>query len=170
MKHNELITEWHAGIRINVLSHYECAKLFESYHRKLGYPTVILSALAGTTLVSLPNINNVWGQLLTLGLSISVTVFASLQTFLRYSERAEKHKSAATEFGKLRRELEQFIVFSTTDGAITRDEMEVIRLRWGELSAHAPAIPNRVYTRMYRKVWQRAGIEEMDIPPSPTGP
>jgi len=48
MKPNELIEEWHAGIRINVLAHYESSKLFERYHRLLGYPTVILSALAGS--------------------------------------------------------------------------------------------------------------------------
>ena len=52
MKPNELMEEWHAGIRINVLAHYECSKLFERYHRLLGYPTVVLSALAGTAFVS----------------------------------------------------------------------------------------------------------------------
>ena len=55
MKPNELIEEWHAGIRINVLAHYECSKLFESCHRLLGYPPVILSALAGTAFVSTLN-------------------------------------------------------------------------------------------------------------------
>ena len=42
MKPNDLIEEWQAGIRISVLAHYECSKLFEAYHRLLGYPTVIL--------------------------------------------------------------------------------------------------------------------------------
>jgi hypothetical protein len=166
MKPNELITEWHAGIRINVLSHYECSKLFEGYHRSLGYPTVILSALAGTAFVSTLNDSNIlWARGFAIVLSLAVTVFASLQTFLRYSERSEKHKSAAAEFGKLRRELEQIIALIPDGDAVSKAEMESIRIRWGELSTHAPAIPNKVYSRMYLKVWHGAGDE---VPPPPT--
>lgn len=42
MKPNELIKEWHAGIRINVLAHYDCSKLFDRYHRLLGYTRMFL--------------------------------------------------------------------------------------------------------------------------------
>src|ERR1039458_620709 len=34
-----------------------------------------------------------WARAIAILLSVAVTVFASLQTFLRYSERAEKHRS-----------------------------------------------------------------------------
>jgi hypothetical protein len=172
MKPNELIEEWHAGIRINVLSHYQCAKLFESYHRVLGYPTVILSALAGTTFISTLNDSNIWwAQASAIMLSLAVTVLASLQTFLRYSERSEKHKTAATEFGKLRRELEQIIALIPQGSAVAKGDMESIRTKWGELSTHAPAIPNRVYTRMFLKVWHKPGIAgHVHIPPPPTSP
>jgi hypothetical protein len=171
MKPNELIEEWHAGIRINVLAHYECSKLFERYHRLLGYPTVILSALAGTAFVSSLTDSSVWwARAFAILLSLTVIVFASLQTFLRYAERAEKHKSAATEFGKLRRELEQTIVL-IPGGALTASEMESIRVKWGELSTHAPSIPNHVYTRMFLKVWHKPGIAgQPHIPPPPTAP
>ena len=157
MKPNELLEEWLAGIRINVLAHYECSKLFDAYHRLLGYPTVILSALAGTAFVSTLNDSNYWwARAAAVGLSLAVTVFASLQTFLRYAERSEKHKRAATEFGKLRRELEQMLALLPPDGAVRPSDMQFVRNQWGELSTHAPAIPNRVYTRMFLKVWHKA--------------
>jgi hypothetical protein len=172
MKPNELIEEWHAGIRINVLAHYECSKLFDRYHRLLGYPTVILSALAGTAFVSSLTDSNVWwARGVAILLSLAVTVFASLQTFLRFSERAEKHKAAATEFGKLRRELEQIIAFVPADGNVATGEMSFVRAKWGELSTHAPAIPNQVYTRMFLKVWHKPGLAgQPHIPPPPTAP
>lgn len=165
MKPMELIEEWHAGIRISVLAHYECAKLFESYHRSLGYPTVILSAMAGTTFVSTLNESNAeWARGIAIALSVIVTVLASLQTFLRYAERAEKHKSAATEFGKLRRQLEQMVAFVPDGGTLTRSDMEFVRRKWGELSTHAPAIPNKVYTRMFHKVWHKKVVAGTSAP------
>jgi hypothetical protein len=172
LKPNALIEEWHAGIRINVLAHYECSKIFERQHRTLGYPTVILSALAGTAFVSSLTDSNIWwARGIAILLSLAVTVFASLQTFLRYAERAEKHKAAAAEFGKLRRELEQLAAFVPEDGTVTAHEMQAIRVKWGELSTHAPAIPNYVYTRMFRKVWHKPGIAgQPHIPPPPTEP
>lgn len=172
MKPNELFEEWHAGIRINVLAHYDCSKLFDRYHRLLGYPTVILSALAGTAFVSSLTDSGVWwARGFAILLSLAVTVLASLQTFLRFAERAEKHKAAATEFGKLRRELEQILALTPAGGAVTAGEMEAVRLKWGELSTHAPAIPNHVYTRMFLKVWHKPGIAgQSQIPPPPTAP
>lgn len=172
MKPNDLVEEWHAGIRISVLAHYECSKLFDAYHRLLGYPTVILSALAGTAFVSTLTDSSVWwARSFAIILSLAVTVFASLQTFLRYSERSEKHKSAATEFGKLRRELEQIIALVPADGTVAEGDMEDIRTKWGELSTHAPAIPNKVYSRMFLKVWHRPGIAgQPHVPPVPTAP
>lgn len=171
MKPNELIEEWHAGIRISVLAHYECSKLFESCHRLLGYPTVILSALAGTAFVTTLNDSNLkWARGIAVVLSLAVTVLASLQTFLRYAERAEKHKRAATEFGKLRRELEQIIALIPPDGTVTECEMQFIRTQWGELSTHAPSIPNKVYTRMFLKVWHKAALAGQPQNPPPTAP
>jgi hypothetical protein len=172
MKPNELILEWHAGIRINVLAHYECAKLFEGFHRLLGYPTVILSALAGTAYVSTLNDSGVWwARSIAVVLSLAVTVLVSLQTFLRYAERAEKHKDAATEFGKLRRELEEIIAHVPEGSKVTEGQMETIRVKWGEISTHAPSIPNHVYTRMFLKVWHKpGGIDGPNFPPPPTAP
>ncbi len=171
MQPNELIKEWHAGIRINVLAHYECSKLFERCHRLLGYPTVILSALAGTAFVSTLNDSSLkWARAGAVLLSLAVTVFASLQTFLRYAERAEKHKRAATEFGKLRRELEQIIALIPAEGAVSAGDMQSIRTQWGELSTHAPSIPNQVYTRMFLKVWHKAAIAGKPLVPPPTAP
>jgi len=171
MKPMELIEEWHAGIRISVLAHYECAKLFERYHRSLGYPTVILSAVAGTTFMSTLNDSSaLWARGFAVALSLSVTVLASLQTFLRYSDRAEKHKTAATEFGKLRRQLEQIVAFVPDGGMMSKSDMEFIRRKWGELSTHAPAVPNKVYTRMFHKVHKAisANGNNKPIPPAPT--
>jgi hypothetical protein len=169
MKPNELIEEWRAGIRISVLAHYECAKVFDRYHQRLGYPTVILSAVAGTTFVTTLNDSSLgWARNAAIVLSLSVTVFASLQTFLRYSERSEKHKTAATEFGKLRRELEQIIALIPDGESVAKHEIESIRTKWGELSTHAPAIPNRIYTRMYQKIWHKPA--NLHVPPAPTAP
>lgn len=165
-----LLDEWHTGIRVCVMSHHECAKRNDGYHQLLGWPLVVFSAVAGTSAVSSMNDSGVgWQRILAVSLSMLVTVLASLQTFLRYSEQAQQHKAAAVEFGKLRRELEQMLALLPAGTAPDKAQMDAVRVKWGDLSSHAPSIPNRIYWGNYRRVVQGKAAKN-PLPASPANP
>ena len=154
MNPNALLEEWHIGIRISVVAHYGAAKMYEGYHRRLGWPLVVVSAIAGTAVVaSMNDSQETWQKLMSVGLSMTVTVLASLQTFLRYSELAEKHKVTATELNNLRRQVEQTLAFVPAPGAVAKNDMDAIRAKWDELSKNAPPIPSKLYNQSQKYVY-----------------
>ena len=77
--------------------------------------------------------------------SVLAAVLASLQTFLRFSERSEKHRSVASRYGALRREIEQTISFN--DGGVSPDKMDSIRAVIDRLAEEAPNIPTKIWKR-----------------------
>jgi hypothetical protein len=67
-----------------------------------GIPAVVLSTVVSTSVfASLLKQPDPWLQI-TLGFaSVAAALLASLQTFLSYSERAEKHRIAGAKYGAL---------------------------------------------------------------------
>ena len=60
-----------------------------------------MSALLGTTVfTSLQHADVAWVKTLMVVLSVSMIALTSLQTFFKYSERAERHKTAAVQIVK----------------------------------------------------------------------
>ena len=70
--------------------------------------------------------------------SVAAAWLASLQTFLGYSERAEKHRIAGAKYGALGRELEQIRASDTT---LTFDEISAVRKRLNDLAVESPNNP-----------------------------
>lgn len=104
----EIFGQWQWGLGNSQRTHYEAAKHYERLHLGFGVPTVITSALLGTTVfASLQHADVAWVKTLMAVLSVSMIALTSLQTFFKYSERAERHKTAGVQMGEVRRELEQ---------------------------------------------------------------
>jgi hypothetical protein len=76
--------------------------------------------------------------------SVAAALLASLQTFLGYSERAEKHRIAGAKYGALGRELEQIRASDTT---LTFDEISAVRKRLNDLAVESPNNPLPIYRR-----------------------
>ena len=107
----ELLQDWYRRARENQFAHYEAIKPLSSGNYKLGIPVAILSGLVGTSIFATLETDQADISLrIVFGIiSILAAVLASLQTFLRLSERAEKHRAVAVRYGALRRELETAI-------------------------------------------------------------
>ena len=144
MKPEELIFQWQWGMRISHRAHYEAAKYYERLHYLLGVPTVVMSAVLGSTVfASLQHSELEWIKSLMAVLSVSMVALTSLQTFFKYSERAERHKTAAVQIGEVRRELEQNLQFAQIDTAFVKK----IREKWDAADRQSPTIPTRIYER-----------------------
>jgi hypothetical protein len=83
--------------------------------------------------------------------SVLAAILAGLQTFLRYSERAERHRVSGGKYGTLRREIEQRLVFPPANSAELSSYADSLRARWDKLSEECPTTPNRI--------WNSAGAQ-----------
>jgi hypothetical protein len=141
----EVIDDWYKRVAVTQRAHYFSADSFGRRKYWLGIPAVVLSTIVGTSVfASLLKQPAPWLQI-TLGFaSVAAALLASLQTFLSYSERAEKHRIAGAKYGALGRELEQLRSLGHDP---TPDEMSAVRTRLDDLAVEAPNNPIPIYRR-----------------------
>src|SRR6476660_8437127 len=119
-------------------------------HLLLGVPAIAVSALVGTA---------VFGSLaaekqnivitIVVGLfSVAAAVLASLQTFLKYSELAERHKLARARFGDLKHKIELIAVFEPSDADALRSQLAEVEEEWKRVREESPNIPARIWNRI----------------------
>lgn len=148
------LQEWHQGIRISHSAHYKAAEVYEQRNLLLGVPVVVLSAVTGTAVFTASGDTALLGRVVVGLFSVTAAVLASLQTFLRYSELAQKHKSAAIKYGALRRELEEALAAYSAEAPFPADFMSGIRRRWDSLDEESPVVAKKIYDPValeYRK-------------------
>lgn len=152
----KLVTVWETDFRLICHAHYDAAVRAARKNYQLGIPVVVLSAIVGSAIfISLEKDPNVYFKIFVGLLSLSSVVLASLQTFLKWSERAEKHREAGARFGALLKEVEQHKALPPR----TEDELSAwcdsLRDRWDELSLESPTVP--------KDLWQKhLAIEKND--------
>ncbi|SAK56449.1 hypothetical protein AWB79_02303 [Caballeronia hypogeia] len=142
-----LVLNWTRRARESQLRHYTMADRLTAYGRRLGLAVIGITAATGTSaFLSLvataasPDLRILIGMT-----SISAAVLASLQTFLRYSERAELHRRAGAQYGAVRRRLEAIhagdpYLHDMRDIALVRDELD-------HIAQSAPHLPRRAFSR-----------------------
>jgi hypothetical protein len=140
---------WYRRARESQFAHYDASARYSALARRLGVPTVLLSAAAGTTLFATLQEHSAPPRLrLVVGLvSLLAAILAALQTFLGFAERADKHRAAASAYGAIRRAIEQYQALPPTSRAGAESAMETVRKRLDETSQSAPDVPNRIWVR-----------------------
>jgi hypothetical protein len=133
--------------RVSVMKdlHYAAAVHFERLHRCLGIPAAVFSAIVGTTIfATLQGSTSLSLKVATGVLSIASAVLIGLQSFLRYGERAEKHRAASGQYGLLKFELERIGAFPPNNPKALREELKAFGVRWAEIRQASPTIPPRL--------------------------
>jgi hypothetical protein len=141
----QVLNDWYQRVVVTQRAHYLSADYFGARKYWLGVPAVVLSTLVGTSVfATVQKQPELWLQI-TVGLaSVTAALLASLQTFLGYAERAEKHRIAGAKYGALGRELEQL----RASGAIPSTEaMSEVRKRLDDLAVESPNNPIPIYRR-----------------------
>lgn len=155
-----LLIDWYCRAKFSQYAHYESAKLYERLNYSLGFPVIILSAFVGTSVfVSLGKSVNPVVQIAIGLVSVSTAALASLQTFLRFSEKAEASRIAGARYGALRREIQEILVFDT----FNKKDVSNIRGKIDELATDVPHLPSFIWSR--RKVimdeYRKKAYEEL---------
>lgn len=149
----ELIAHWRFRNHRVQLAHYECARRFERLHLWLGLPAVALSTLVGTTVfASLAKTTDVAFQICVGLLSVTAAVLTGLQTFLKYSELAEKHRLAGAKFANLKHRIELLSTLPPSSEADLRSALEGIEETWSKLREESPTLPSRVWRRIENSI------------------
>jgi hypothetical protein len=140
-----LLIDWYRRVRIVQFCHYESAKYFEHMNYWIGMPAVFLSTLVGTSVfASLGESIDKRFQILVGLVSVLSAALSGIQTFLRFSEKAEKHRMAAARYGALRREIEEIL---TVGENLTKEISTPLRQDIDRLSEEAPHIPEKIWSR-----------------------
>ena len=93
----------------------------------------------------MPETTGAWLQIIVGLASVAAALPASLQTFLGYAERAEKHRIAGAKYGALGRELEQLRSSSSTP---TAEVMAEVRKRLDDLAIESPNNPLSIIAKL----------------------
>jgi hypothetical protein len=139
----ELLRRWLKRVRESSLAHYAAEEYYSRLHYYVGLPASVLAAIVGTTVfASLDAAVDVKLKFLVGLISVLTAISTGLQTFLRYPERAERHRKAAGEYAAIRREIERNLVFP--DHA-KFEVVDQIRKRIDGIGADAPNVPARLW-------------------------
>lgn len=149
----ELILKWIRNVKSAQRAHYEAATYAERMHYRLGIPVVALSTIVGASVfATLEESPFSWVRVLVGAVSILAAVLASVQTFLRYSERAVKHREAGVKYGTLQREIERVAAFPPEDKKELRDWVDSFRQRWAGLAQESPVVPKHIWDRVVVRI------------------
>ncbi|HEV2989856.1 MAG TPA: SLATT domain-containing protein [Candidatus Angelobacter sp.] len=146
--HNDLallLERWLGRARESQRGHYEAATRLENLNHWLGIPVVVMTTVVGTSVfASLQRQMDLHWQVLVGLISVLAAVLAGLQTFLRFSEKAEKHRAAGAAYGAIRREIEMILAVPPADRN-SKELLDGLRIRIDTLAKEAPEIPARVW-------------------------
>lgn len=144
-----LLRRWHTRIKRHQLAHRFAAKGLQAMHIRLGIPTVILSASAGSLVFA--SFDGELGRIMDIIiglLSISAAALASMQTFLRFGELSVAHQRADAKFASIRHRIEQIESLSGGNDASYEEFINEIRKKSDRLTHDSPLVQE--------KYWQKA--------------
>jgi hypothetical protein len=144
-----LLNDWYGRAAASAETHYVIAGRLGKFNVFLGIPVVVLSTFVGTSVFATLQDNVSINLRIVVGvISVCAAVLASLQTFLRFSERAEKHRAAAEQWAAVRRELSEMLALHP-DYLATRGDpkqyLDDVRRRMDEISAQSPEMGDRAW-------------------------
>ncbi len=141
----DIINIWYNRIVVSQKCHYLASARFEKYNYYLGIPTTILSVAVGTVIIasSSKHIYSIIAFIFGIG-GILAGILSSLQTFLKFNERSEKHKIYGVKYGIIGRRLE--ILVNTPD--ITYQIIDNIKLELDALANDAPKLPLDILSKV----------------------
>jgi hypothetical protein len=137
-------------------SHYLAGKTSQAKNVRIGVPVVVTTTIVGTTIfATLSKTPDIRWQITTGLLSIAAAVLASLQTFFRYSEAAEKHRSAGSDFGALYRKFDLFLLkyrsATPPDRSKAIEDLQSLLDEYYQLQSKSLDVPDSLYDQAVKE-------------------
>jgi hypothetical protein len=143
----ELLRGWVLHAHKGRDRHDVAARENDRNRRWLGIPTIVLSAMVGTSMFASLGQDALDPLLkILVGLfSIAAVVFTSLQTFFDYANRAEIHRATGVKYKVIIRQLEQILSQPAKSFNSEDDWLSGIRESLDVLEEEAPIVPHEIY-------------------------
>jgi hypothetical protein len=138
-----LLEKWQERITRVQLAHFRAADRFRERNIQLGLPAIIFSTIVGTSVFASLNNGDIpqWAKIAVGLISVVAAVLTALQTFLGFSERAEKHRRTGVRYGAVGRKIEQFLQTGSSAQQSTDDLVDQIRERLDRLAEESLVLP-----------------------------
>lgn len=105
-----LLEKWNRTAKAYRNAHYGAAVRLRRLHYSLGIPALVLSTIVGTTVfATLEKTLELGIRLAVAIVSVLAAILAASQTFLRFAERAEKHRNAYSGYDSIVRDIDYAI-------------------------------------------------------------
>lgn len=121
-------------------SHYRAALYYSKLNRWLGVPTILFTAIVGTSLfASIQAEQDLWIKIGTGLLSVAAAALGALQTFFASGNEAERRRAAGAAYNSVGRQLESLIAKEEWN------RLDEVRTRIDTLAHDSPHIPEFVH-------------------------
>ncbi|HBO2000443.1 SLATT domain-containing protein [Pseudomonas aeruginosa] len=139
---SDVLQRWLKRSRESQLSHHLMAETLQGHHTKLGIAVIAVTAFSGATTI----VAELGGTAkLCLGLlTLFAAILTSLQTFLKFEERANHHRLAGAGYGQVRRKLElaNTMPYEQAETRLKEAEVEL-----NKLAQESPSVSERVFKK-----------------------
>jgi hypothetical protein len=143
---SDLLLIWLKRVRENQHAHYRAEVLYDKLHFLIGIPAAALATIVGTSVfATLNSAVAIEVKILTGCVSLTAAILSGIQTFLRFSDRAERHRRSGKQYASVRRQIEQSLCAGDPIGP---EEIKAIRVRYDATATQAPYIPNQVWRQI----------------------
>lgn len=160
VEQTHLLAQWGKIAAAAQHAHYLLATRLGRRNRWLGIPTVICSAIVGTSLFATLSKRTedvpVSLRVLIGLLSVVAAVLAATQTFLRFAERSERHVQAGDWYSAIKRDVEQILAFPPEDRDDAKEVLNRIRKDMNKAGQTYPEIGERTW----HNVAKAYGVEQ----------
>jgi len=141
-----LLQAWSEKAHDHEKTNYEAAHVYRKRYSQLGIPLVILTAVVGTGIFgTLEKSASVAWRVAVGVLSVLTTILTAIQTFLRYGEKAEKHRNVAVRYGEIRRDIDLTLALPPALRGDAKKFLETIKAQLDAIEADAPEIDRAIY-------------------------
>jgi hypothetical protein len=155
-----LLEDWHKRVYAAQSAHYASADLFRLLNYIVGVPAVVFASIVGTAIFAGLEKDSP-RALAVASVSILAAVLAALQTFLRFSERAAEHATAADWYSAIRRDIEEILHLHVETRGNAKDCLDRVRKDMNRVGQDAPELS----VRLWRREARRFGVKEpLELP------
>ncbi|MEJ2155440.1 MAG: SLATT domain-containing protein [Desulfobacteraceae bacterium] len=148
-----ILNERHKEIRINAAAQCKASVKKEHLNFKLGITVVILTTIAGMSIFTstVGTGQNDIIRIITGVISFLAALLASLQTFLRYSERSNQHHDAAVKYDYLRKRVEHLLNYPPDNKNDIENRLKEIDRDFNLLRRESPNTPDQIWQNVKKE-------------------
>lgn len=145
-----LLEDWRTRAWAAQIGHYRVASRLRSYNLWLGLPVVIFTTAVGTSLFATLNQDRIdtWLRVVVGCISVLAAIFAGIQTFLNFAQRADQHIVAADWYASIRRKIEQQVNTPRNGRSAPKRFLDEVRQDMNNVGSQSPEIGDRVWAQV----------------------